>query len=238
MEFKTNIEDFLEDLIGSVYLKYKKDNKDEDEKELKDIIQTKIGDYLINPYTLYSMKILKIIDKEINQNIYFDQVEGFTRLKTIHREGNEFISDNEIYAVLNELSDIPQNKIVHKHICSRIRVLSILNVWDDWIDCDTYSLEMKESDRYLEECKKYFLHNTKYLRYSRLLKAALNNAALFEHLGILPINLKEFRTFLRSPLIYVMLEPYNYILNIKDFLNENENNVIKGILIEGELVFY
>ena len=30
----------------------------------------------------------------------------------------------------------------------------------------------------------------------------------------------------------------NYILNIKDFLNENENNVIKGVLIEGELVFY
>ena len=83
------------------------------------------------------------------------------------------------------------------------------------------------------------------MRYARLLKVAIADAKFQEHPDVLPSTEENFIEFLMSPFIYVMLQPYNYILKdenccrlerIEELLNETDE-IIKGVIIDGEVEF-
>jgi len=227
----SDIEKYLEEFTGNTYKKFKNDCDKNDDKMLRDFlkIRSPLGDY--NPYSLYCMKVLNIIDKEFLKYNFFDQDEGFSSVKTWHKDGNDFISINEIYSVINELEVIPNNIKVIKQLCSRVRVLSILNLWRDCLDCD---IGFKDgiTQKYLDECKLYFKGSKNYMRYSRLLMKSLIEAKYYETPDFLPLNEIEYRNFLDSTFVYAMLEPHNFI----DGSEFDNINIVRGIIIDGNIM--
>lgn len=229
----TNIETFLEELTGTLYKKFRLESSKQDNEFIKQFCKRDDKNQ-INAYNLYALKILKIIDRECVECEYFDQENGFIYSKSNRKEPNEFISNSEIYNVANEVKIKPVTQKIMVNIFSRIRVLAILDVWEKDIDCETFCYEQEVSDKYLEQCKIYFLNQKRYMRYARLLKVALDNGKYFELPDFLPNNINEYRTFLRQPFIYVILQPWNYILS--DITPDC--NIIRGIIIDGQAIFY
>jgi len=230
----TNIETFLEELTGTLYKKFKQESSKQNNEFIKNFCKRDESNQ-INVYNLYALKILKIIDLECISNVFFDQEKKILPVKSERKESNEYISNSEIYNVVNEVKIKPENQTILKNICSRIRVLSCLDIWENDIDCETFCYDQEVTDKYLEKCKIYFLKNKNYMRYARLLKVALDNGKYFELPDFLPNNINEYRTFLRQPFIYIILQPYNYL--IKDIIEEDVT-IIRATLIDGEFIFY
>jgi hypothetical protein len=225
------IEIFLEEFTGKIYKKFSKDSCKCDDKILRDFLKARDPIGIYNPYSLFCMKTLDIIDKEFLKYSFFDQDEGFSPIKTPHKDGNEFISINEIYSVINELEVLPKNIKVIKQLCSRVKVLSILNTWNDSLDCEI-GFNEGINYKYINECRLYFKGNKKYMRYARLLMKSLQEAKYYETPDFLPCNETEYRNFLNSTFVYVMLEPHNFIEE-SDF---DKINIVRGIIIDGDLI--
>jgi hypothetical protein len=205
------LENILTDYISQVYIKFKDYDKSAKIDVFKYIINRESNEEKINPYCLYSLFIMDLVDSEMKKDNFFDQEHRLVPIKTNHKDGNEFMCNNEIYTVLNELKTWPEKFIIVKQIFSRIRSLSILNIWNANLDIDSFAFDNEESSNFKSELKTYLLNHPKYLRYGHLLKVALDRAKTFEHPEPIPRNMKEFQQFLKNPLIYVTLEPYNHI---------------------------
>jgi hypothetical protein len=205
------IENILTDYTSQMYIKFKDYDKTAKIDIFKYIITQQSNEEKINPYSLYSLFIMDLVDNEMKKDTFFDQEHNLVPKKSSHRDGNEFMTNNEIYSVLNELKIHPEKFIVTKQIFCRIRTLSILNVWNANIDIDSHAFEIEESSCFKNEFKAYLLDHPKYLRYSHLLKVSIDRAKIFEHPEPIPRTMKEFQIFLKNPLIYVTLEPYNHI---------------------------
>jgi hypothetical protein len=234
---------YIEEYIGKIYKKFRLYNDTNKEKHFRRYLKTLFPDDDINPYQLYTLKILDLIDEEFKKPLPFDQYHGYTPIKSIHSEGNIYILTSEIYNVVNELSVKLKNNTITENIVSRLRVLAIVNDWCQLLNFDSFPIE--HSDKYFEEVKQYLGGHKKYMRYARLLKAAIADAKLHEHPDILPSTEENFADFLMSPFIYVMLQPYNYILKdenycilegIEEFFNEVDE-IVKGVIIDGEVEF-
>ena len=188
------------------------------------------GSEEINIYALYTLKILHLIDQELTSELFFDQYHGFAPTKTSHIDGNDFIHNNEIHCLLSELPNKTDDHRINKQVCMRVRALAILNVWNHLIDCETLIFGDYETENYREKFKNYVYSHPKYLRYSRLLKAALNAGRVLNKTDPLPITMKEYQLFLKDPLIYVILEPYNHMnkeITIKTIIfNEGKLDII------------
>jgi len=228
---------YVEEYIGKIYKKFKFYKNIGKEKFFRQYLKVLYPEEEINPYRLYTLKILDLLDEEFKTPIPFDQYHGYSPIKTIHKDGNIFMSVNEIHSITNELSIKLQNNTIIENIVSRVRVLSMMNDWCPIIDCDSYEIEY--SDNYFPEVKQYLRNHKKYMRYARLLKAAIADAKLQEKPDILPSIEENFIDFLMSPFIYVILKPYNYILKEDNFetLLSEENEIIKGVIIDGEIEF-
>jgi hypothetical protein len=232
------IELYLEEYVGKIYKRFRQYSNFEKEKAFRKHLKEKHpSEKDINPYELYTLKILDLLDEEFKINPFFDQHCGLVKQKSKHSEGNYFMSSNEIHSIMNELSIQLQNKIITEHIVSRIRVLSLFNTWCPLIDCDAYLDDIHHSKKYYEEVKQYLFKHKNYMKYSRLLKCAIYNAKLHEHPDVLPRTESEFMSFLITPFIYVMLEPYNYILKEKDLeeldiLLHNIQESIQGLIMD------
>lgn len=186
---------------------------------------------IINPYSLYSLKILHLVDQELTKDIFFDQYYGFAPIKTTHPEGNDFIHNNEIHCLLSELPNKSDDYRINKQLCMRIRVLAGLNVWNHLIDCETLIFGDYETENYKEKFKTYVYNHPKYLRYSRLLKASLDSGRVMNKPEPLPTSMKEYIHFLKDPLVYVLLEPYNHMN-----FDSSENIILKTIVLnDGKL---
>ena len=200
--------------------------------------EVKIREYLykinpkeINVYNLYTLKILDLVDKECMIDPFFDQKNGFVKMKHHrHKDGNEYTSKNEIFAVVNELYTKPRNEKIIMEVCARVKVLALKDIWKEDIDCDDLVYGIDETPNYLVECKKYFLDNKKYMRYARLLRSALQYAKYFEGTDFIPKDFKEYKKFLKNPFIYCMLEPYNII-------DKQEASICMAFFIDGEIIF-
>jgi hypothetical protein len=234
---------YVEEYIGKIYKKFKVYNNIKLEKKFRRYLRYKYPDIEINPYHLYTLKILDIIDEELKKPLPFDQYHGYSPIKSMHSEGNMFMTTSEIYTVVNELSIKLKNNTITENIVSRVRMLALVNDWCPLINFDTYEIE--HSDKYFEEVKSYLHGHKKYMRYARLLKAAIADAKLHEHPDELPSTEENFVEFLMSPFIYVMFQPYNYILKdenccilerIEELLSETDE-IIKGVIIDGEVEF-
>jgi hypothetical protein len=204
--------------------------KFKDDNMFEGFLKQLSGSEEINLYSLYTLKILHLVDKEITSELFFDQYYGFAPIKTSHTEGNDFIHNNEIHCLLSELYNKCEDYRINKQVCMRVRSLTILNVWNHLIDCETLIFGDYETKNYKEKFKKYVYDHPKYLRYSRLLKAALNAGKVMNKTDPLPISMKEYQQFLKDPLVYVMLEPYNHIkeeILLKNiFFNEGKLDII------------
>lgn len=199
-----------------------------DDTMFEEFLEQYSGSKEINLYSLYTLKILHLIDQEITTELFFDQYHGFVPIKTSHKEGNEFIHNNEIYCLISELYNKCEDDRINKQICMRVRALCILNVWNHLVDCETLIFGDYETLDYKKKFKSYVFDHPKYLRYSRLLKAGLNAGRVMNKSEPLPITMKEYQQFLRDPLVYIMLEPYNHIKSENLF----EDIVLKKIVIE------
>jgi hypothetical protein len=239
------IELYLEEYIGKIYKRFRQYKNFEKEKEFRKHLKEKYPHEVeINPYQLYTLKILDLLDEEFRVALPFDQYSGFSSIKSRHIEGNMFMSLNEIHSIAEELSIKLQNKIITENIISRVKTLCLQNVLCPLIDFDAFIGDIEHSDIYYEEVKVYLKSHKKYMRYARLIKAAIYNAKLHEHPDILPYTEDKLIEFITSPFIYVMLEPYNFIL--KDKINELEEldillhsmeEPIQGLIIDGEIEF-
>jgi hypothetical protein len=234
---------YVEEYIGKIYKKFRLYNNYKKEKQLRRYLKTLFPNEDINPYKLYTLKILDLLDEEFKKPLPFDQYHGYIPIKSMHSEGNMFMSTNEIYNVVNELSVKLKNNTITENIVSRVRVLALVNDWCPLLNFD--SLHIDHSEKYFEEVKRYLHGHKKYMRYARLLKFAIADAKLHEHPDELPSTEENFADFLMSPFIYVMLQPYNYILKdeehfilerIEELLNETDE-IIKGVIIDGEVEF-
>ena len=228
---------YVEEYIGKIYKKFKWYANIEKEKYFRRYLKKLHPEEEINPYRLYTLKILDLLDEELKKPLPFDQYHGFSPVKSSHTDGNMFMSVNEIYSVVNELSIKLENNTITENIVSRLRVLAIVNDWCPIIDCDSNTIEY--SDRYFENVKIYLYNNKKYMRYARLLKAAIAAAKLQEKPDILPSTEENFIEFLMSPFIYILLQPYNYILKDDDLeiLLSESGDIVKGVIIDGEIEF-
>jgi hypothetical protein len=227
MDLEYDMDYILNDYISNLYIKFKYYDKNIKREIFKCLLTTKTNEP-INIFSLYSLFVMDTVDDEFKKDIFFDQESGFVKKKSYHKEGNEFMSNAEINSVLEELEIKPKKETICRHIITRVRVLSIINIWNHTIDCETLIFKGKETEKYKEEFKKYVFDNPKHLRYNRLLKAALDNGKIFEHPDPLPKNFKEFQQFLKNPLVYVMLEPYNHI--------KKENDIVTGYIINNEVI--
>ena len=234
---------YVEEYIGKIYKKFRLYNDSKKEKHFRRYLKTLYPNEDINPYHLYTLKILDLLDEEFKKPLPFDQYHGYSPIKSMHSEGNMFMSTSEIYNVVNELSVKLKNNKITENIVSRLRMLALVNDWCPLLNFDSYDIDY--SDKYLEEVKRYLDKHKKYMRYARLLKAAIADAKLQEHPDILPSTEENFIEFLMSPFIYVMLQPYNYILKdenccilerIEELLSETDE-IIKGVIIDGEVEF-
>jgi hypothetical protein len=234
---------YVEEYIGKIYKKFRLYNNSNKEKYFRRYLKILFPDTDINPYQLYTLKILDLLDEEFEIPVPFDQYYGYSPIKSIHREGNIFMTSSEIYNVVNELSIKLKNNKITENIVSRLRVLAIVNDWFSFLNLDTYEIDY--SDKYFEEVKIYLRGHKKYMRYARLLKTAIADAKLQEHPDILPSTEENFMEFLMSPFVYVMLQPYNYILKeekyfilkrIEEIFSETDE-IIKGVIIDGEVEF-
>ena len=234
---------YVEEYIGKIYKKFKLYSDIKKEKYFRRYLKVLFPDTDINPYQLYTLKILDVIDEELKKTLPFDQYHGYSPVKSMNSEGNIFMSTSEIYNVVNELSIKLKNNKITENIVSRVRMLAIINDWCPFLNFDTYEIDY--SNRYFEEVKRYLGGHKKYMRYARLLKTAIADAKLHEHPDILPSTEENFIEFLMSPFIYVMLQPYNYILKdencfilerIEEILSETDE-IVKGVIIDGEVEF-
>jgi hypothetical protein len=234
---------YTEEYVGKIYKKFRLYNDIKREKYFRRYLKILFPDTDINPYQLYALKILDLLDTELKIPVPFDQYYGYSPIKSIHSEGNIFTTSSEIYNVVNELSIKLKNSTITENIVSRVRMLAIVNDWCPLINFDTYEIDY--SDKYFKEVKRYLGGHKKYMRYARLLKVAIADAKLQEHPDILPSTEENFIEFLMSPFVYVMLQPYNYILKdencfilerIEELLNETDE-IIKGVIIDGEIEF-
>jgi hypothetical protein len=234
---------YIEEYIGKIYKKFKLYKNIKQEKLFRKLLKSENINEDINPYHLYSLKILDLLDEEFKLTVPFDQHYGFSSSKSSHTDGNLYIKTNEIYAVANELPIRLKNNKITENIISRVRVLATVNDWCKLLDFDTYQVE--HSDKFFPEVKMYLQGNKKYMRYARLIKAAIVDAKYFEHPDVLPSTEEKFMEFIMSPFIYVMLQPYNYLLNseidenlsrILELIDET-GEIMKGVIIDGEVEF-
>jgi hypothetical protein len=234
---------YVEEYIGKIYKKFRLYNDIKKEKHFRRYLKKLFPNDDINPYHLYTLKILDLLDEEFKKPLPFDQYHGYSPIKSMHGEGNMFMSTSEIYNVVNELSVKLKNNTITENIVSRVRMLSIVNDWCPLLNFD--SLDIEYTEKYFEEVKRYLHGHKKYMRYARLLKSAIADARLHEHPDELTATEENFADFLMSPFIYVMLQPYNYILKdencfilerIEELLSETDE-IIKGVIIDGEVEF-
>ena len=237
------IELYLEEHVGKIYKRFRQYKNFEKENWFRKHLKYKYPHEVeINPYKLYTLKILDLLDEEFRMKLPFDQFYGFTVPKSKHAEGNEFMSFNEIHSLAEELSIKLQNKSITESIISRVRTLSIVNRWCPLVDCDAFIDNIEHSDSYYEDVKIYLKGHKKYMRYARLIKSSIYNAKLHEHPDELPDTEDTFMDFITSPFIYVMLEPYNFILKDEelselDILLHGMEEPIQGLIIDGEIEF-
>jgi len=226
------LEKKLKEFIGFKYKIFLKDSNDSYDDLFRTFLKNNKKSDTYNSYSLFTLKVFDIIDKESIKYTFFDQDEGYVCVKSPHKDGNYFCSMNEILCIAAEMEFKPLNEKILKQIFGKIRVLSFLNIWNSEIDCET-SLEEGVTPLYLEECKKYFLNHKKYMKYARLLKVALKDAKYYETADYLPETEREFISFLNSPYVYSMLIPYNFILESKF----SEMKIMRGIITNGEVIY-
>lgn len=226
------LEKYLKEFIGFKYQRFLKDSSDSYDDLFRDFLKKSKGRESYNSYSLFTLKLFDLMDRESLKYNFFDQDEGYVCIKSAHKDGNYFSSMNEILCVAAEIEIKPLNEKILKQIFCKIRVLSFLNIWNSEIDCET-SLEEGVTPFYLEECKKYFLNHKKYMRYARLLKLALKEAKYYETADYLPENEKEFKNFINSPYVYSMLSPYNFITESKF----SEIKITRGIITNGQVLY-
>lgn len=227
LDLEYDMDYLLDNYISNLYTKFKEYDKTKRQDIFKQLIIVK-SNQPVNIFSLYSLYVMDAIDEEFKKDVYFDQESGYTKPKIFHKDGNDYTSNNEIKVVLEELEIKPKKDIICRHVMTRIRVLSMMNVWNHKIDSETLIFRGKETERFREEFKKYVYNHPKHLRYGRLLKVALDNGKIFEHPDPLPSTFKEFQHFLKNPLVYVMLEPYNHI-------NKKEN---EDITVGNEVIIH
>jgi hypothetical protein len=207
----TTLENILMEYTTQVYKKFKEYDKKKNIDTFKYIIIVNMKEEKINPYSLYSLFIMDLVDTELQKESFFDQESKLVPVKSEYKEGNEFMCNNEIYSVMNELTLYPEKFKTAKQIFSRVRTLSFLNVCNPNIDVESITFENIESPRFRSEMKTYLFGNPRHFYYGHLLKAALDKAKIFEHPEPIPRTMQEFQQFLKNPLLYVVLEPYNHI---------------------------
>lgn len=229
LDLEFDMDYLLDNYISNLYLKFKEYDKTKKQDIFKQLIVVK-SNQPVNIFSLYSLYVMDAIDEDFKKDVYFDQEIGYVKNKINHKDGNDYISNNEIKVVLEELEMKPKKDIICRHIITRVRVLSMMNVWNHKIDYETLIFRGKETERFREEFKKYIFDNPKHLRYNRLLKVALDSAKIFEHPDPLPSTFKEFQYFLKNPLVYVMLEPYNHI--------KKENDITTGYIKGDEIIIH
>jgi hypothetical protein len=234
---------YIEEYVGKIYKKFTFYKNIENEKKFRRYLKLLNPDKDINPYELYTLKILDLLDEEFKTPLPFDQHHGYTPIKNIYEEGNKYSTSSEIYSVANELHVKLENDKITENIISRLRVLAMMNDWCHLVNIDSLCIE--HSEKYFSEVKQYLQNHKKYMRYARLLKVAIADAKLHEHPDILPSEEQKFMDFLMSPFIYVMLQPYNYILKderleglerLEELLYETDE-IIKGVIIDGDVEF-
>lgn len=161
----------------------------------------------INRYALMSLKVLSVMEIELNCPFLFDQHYDFVPRKSPSVEGNLFCTFGEIFTIANQLKYKPKAQQCIIQIFMRTRALSIMNVWDSSINFDMMEEPYYTEPSFLEDCKRYFLGNKRYLRYTRLLQSALGSARHHEiSPKNLPFTMKNYKDFLKNPFVFVVLK--------------------------------
>lgn len=212
----------LTDKIYTIFKEY--DFYTSEDEVLQKIEKSDPHCFMINIYSLFHLKIMKLVQHESKNMEFFDQKHKFVPHKSIHNDGNFFCSMSEIQNIANDIPKKPSLENLSLQIFMRTRALSIIGEWDMNVDCDSLFYNQKCSKSFLEKCKSYFLNNSKYLKYTRLLLSALENGEYFEHLIPVSTTLEQYTQFLYNPFIFVMLKPYNFILYKKKEEEYNKRN--------------
>jgi hypothetical protein len=170
-------------------------------------------------YAFFALKIYDVIDKHIHNHYYFDQIHGDFPVKGINLESNIFNSDNEIFNIADEFGLKSEDKNITRQIFGRIRFLASKNVYNinianNFILCkmDYENPKYYETENFKIYFKNYVNKNVKYLRYLDLLRKVLVKSYYFRQNIFIPLSAKDLMKVLEDPFIWVILEPYNYII--------------------------
>lgn len=224
----------IDKYTSNLYEKYQFYSSKQNDDKLLSILKANSADSNVNLYSFFGAKVLDILAKEADHTEFFDLETGFVRPKSRSIDGNYYTHRNEIFSVLNEVRYTPDTENILIQICGRVRVLAFLDKWNSNIDCDNLYFEQEISTNYFKECKKYLQGNIKYMRYARLIRACIDSVRVFEKFYRLPTTFEGYRELLHNPLVYVLLEPYNYMIK----LSEDESMVIKGKIVEGNIIMF
>jgi hypothetical protein len=171
-------------------------------------------------YALYTLKIYEVIDKYMMASYYFDQIYGDFPLKGVNSETNIYNSDNEIFNIADEFGLKIEDKSAIIQIFGRLRFLASLNIYNFSIAHNFMLCKIEyEHPKYYENenfrlyFKNYVNKHPKYLRYLDLLRKVLVKSYYFRTNIFIPLSEKDLIKILEDPFIWVMLEPYNHIIN-------------------------
>jgi hypothetical protein len=211
----------IEEYIGNFYKIFKLNiNKDSDEMLIEIIYNNKFNEKieLEEIYSFFTLKLYDLIDKYCSSIYYFDQLFAGYPSKSQHLEINKYSSDNEIFNIANEFGFKSPDTNIIRQIFSRIRFLAKNNIWNPSIDYLIDNTEITDSKYYETEnfkiyFKKYIDNHPKNLRYLGLLRKALIQSYYFRSKIFVAVYNKELNSVLSSSFIYVMLEPYNHIID-------------------------
>ena len=169
-------------------------------------------------YTFLALRIYGVIDNIILKNYYFDQIHGDFPVKGIDFETNMFNSDNEIFNIADEFGLKSEDKNFIRQIFGRIRFLASKNIYNVNIvnnfnicKIDYEHPKYYETPKFTTHFKTYLNKHSKYFRYTDLLRKVLVKSYYFRKNIFIPTSYKELMSLLDDPLIWLILEPYNYI---------------------------
>jgi hypothetical protein len=171
-------------------------------------------------YAFYTLKIYEVIDKYLMSHYYFDQIYGDFPVKGVNFETNMYNSDNEIFNIADEFGLKIKDKIAIIQIFGRLRFLASRNIYNSSIVNNFMLCKIEyENPKYYEKenfrlyFKNYVNKHPKYLRYLDLLRKVLVKSYYFRTNIFIALTEKDLIKVLEDPFIWVMLEPYNHILN-------------------------
>jgi len=168
-------------------------------------------------YIFYSLRIYDLVDWLLDKTYYFDQLNGGYPSKFIGSDAVDYTAENEIFNIADEFGLKSCDKLIIRHVFTRLRFLALHNIYDKIHDefiithCEYENPLYYETHRFKENFKKYIHNHKKYHKYTEFCKKALIQSYYYRMKIRIATNRKEFDILCNDPFIYTILEPYNHL---------------------------